>query len=541
MSTLPGTRAGTPRAPAWFAGVAGPAGPRGRGAAGSRQAGCWQAGPVDGDEQAHRWRALAVCLVALFMTLLDVSITNVALPAIGAATGSRPAQLQWIVSGYTLAFGLVPIIGGRLGDDLGRRRMFLVGVLGFVVTSALAALAPTAGLLVAARVAQGLAGGLINPQVSGLVQQMFLPAERGRAFGAIGGAVGVATAVGPVVGGALIALGGPHLGWRLVFLVNVPIGLVAAALARRWLPGHHTRGRRRRLDVPGALLLGGATLAVLLAAVEYDTVRDARLAWLLVPAGLLLAGFLRRERRLTRAQADPLFDLRLFRDRSYSAGVGLALLYFCGFTGLPLVLSLYYQQGLGYSALRAGLGVTAFAVGSAVAATVAGRLLGRVGRPLLIGALAVFAVGAVGVGLVVRSGPGAGAAAALAVPLLLLGLGAGGVITPNQALSLQRVDPAMGSTAGGVLQTAQRIGSAIGQAVIGAVFFASLPRAAGELTGPARDAAYGAAVADAVVVTLVFVLAALALAVLEVVAGRRAAATAAEPAARPVAGRSGQG
>ena len=472
----------------------------------------------------RRWRALAVCLVALFMTLLDVSITNVALPAIGAATGSGPSQLQWIVSGYTLAFGLVPIIGGRLGDDHGRRRLFLIGVAGFVVTSALVGVAPGPRLLIAGRVAQGLAGGLINPQVSGLVQQMFRGAERGRAFGAIGGVVGVATAVGPVVGGALIALGGPHWGWRLVFAVNVPIGLVTILLARRWLPPPRPAARHRRLDIPGALLLGAATLAVLLAAVEYDTVRDPRLAALLVPAAGFLAAFVRRERRLTREDRDPLFDLRLFRQPSYTVGVLLALLYFCGFTGLPLVLSLYYQQGLGYSPLRAGLGVTAFAVGSAVAATVAGRLVNRLGRRLVIGALLVFGAGAVAIDLVVRTGPGTRAALLLAVPLFVLGAGSGGVITPNQALSLQQVDSAMGSTAGGVLQTAQRIGSAVGQAVIGAVFFASLPRTVEEISGVRRDAAFGAALSHAVAVTLVFVAAALALGMVDLVLSRRRAA-----------------
>ncbi len=476
----------------------------------------------------RRWRALSVCLVALFMTLLDVSITNVALPAIGAATRSGPSQLQWIVSGYTLAFGLVPIIGGRLGDDYGRRRLFIIGVAGFVLTSALVGAAPQPGLLIAGRVAQGLAGGLINPQVSGLVQQMFQGAERGRAFGAIGGVVGVATAVGPLVGGALIALGGPHLGWRLVFFVNVPIGLVTIVLARRWLPPPRRADRRRSLDVAGAILLGSATLCVLLAAVEYDAVRDARLAWLVVPALALLAGFVRRERRLTRAERDPLFDLRLFREPSYTVGVALALLYFCGFTGLPLVLSLYYQFGLGYSALQAGLGITAFAVGSAVAAFVAGRWVSRIGRPLVIGALLVFGVGALLIDVIVNSGPGNRVALLLAGPLFVLGAGSGGVITPNQALSLQHVDSRMGSTAGGVLQTSQRIGSAIGQAVIGAVFFASLPRSVShsppDHANPARDAVFGNALSHATAVTLVFVAAALVLGITDLVLARRRSA-----------------
>jgi EmrB/QacA subfamily drug resistance transporter len=484
---------------------------------------------VTGDD-VRRWYALSVCLVALFMTLLDVSITNVALPAIGAAVGAHASQLQWVVSGYTLAFGLVPIIGGRLGDDHGRRRMFLIGVAGFVATSALVGAAPEPRLLIAGRVVQGLFGGLINPQVSGLVQQMFRGARRARAFGAIGTVVGVATAVGPVAGGGLIALGGPHLGWRLVFFVNVPIGLVTIVLARRWLPPPVPSGRRRHLDVPGAAVLGAATFLVLFAAVQYDTARDLRLLWLLVPVPVLLGGFLLRERHLTREHRDPLFDLRLFREPSYTVGVALALLYFCGYTGLPLVLSLYYQQGLGYSALQAGLGVTAFAVGSATAAALAGRWVNRLGRPLVVGGLVVFGTGAVLIDLVARLGGGGDAALRLAVPLLVLGLGSGAIITPNQALTLQRVDPVVGGTAGGVLQTAQRIGSAVGQAVIGAVFFASLPRTVERLSGAARGTAYGSALSTAVDVTLAIVAAAIALSVVDLVLSRRRADRLAPPA-----------
>ena len=185
----------------------------------------------------RRWRALAVCLVAMFATLLDVSVTNVALPSIGRATGAGPSELQWVVSGYILAFGLVPVIAGRLGDDRGRRTMFVIGVAGFTLTSLVVGLSPNPTWLVTARFVQGLFGGLINPQVSGLVQQMFTGRDRARAFGAIGTVVGVSTAVGPVAGGALIGIGGPEFGWRLVFFVNVPIGIAAVVLGLRWLPG----------------------------------------------------------------------------------------------------------------------------------------------------------------------------------------------------------------------------------------------------------------------------------------------------------------
>lgn len=453
------------------------------------------------------------------MTLLDVSITNVALPAIGESTDASPAQLQWIVSSYILSFGLVPVLAGRLGDDHGRRLMFMVGVAGFVVSSALSGLSPGGGLLIAARVLQGVSGGLINPQVSGLVQQMFRGSERGRAFGVIGTVVGLGTALGPLVGGGLIALGGPDLGWRLVFFVNVPIGAVVLVAARRWLPRAQTGGRHT-LDILGAALLGGGIFCVLFAAVEYDALQDPRLGWLAVPAVVLLGCFFRREARLTRTASDPLVDLRLFQRPSYTAGVLLALFFFCAMTGLPLVLALYYQQGLGYTALQSGIGITAFALGTSVAAPLAGHVVTRIGRPLVVGACLTFGVGALMLGLVAGASDGGNVLLAFALPLFVAGLGSGALITPNQTLSLAEVDPLVGSTAGGVLQTSQRIGSAIGQSIIGAAYFAALPVGVDRLTGSERSAAYGDALGRAVAVTLCFVAVALAFGVYDLVKTR---------------------
>jgi EmrB/QacA subfamily drug resistance transporter len=441
----------------------------------------------------RRWRALAVCVTALFTTLLDVSIVTVALPAIGRDTGAGPAELQWVVSGYALAFGMVPIIGGRLGDDRGRKPMLLVGIGSFALCSALVGLSPTPGVLVAGRILQGLAGGLINPQVSGVVQQLFPLHERGRAFGAIGTAVGVATAAGPVVGGIIIALGGPVYGWRLCFLVNVPIGIASFLLCRAWLPSPRRSGRMRRLDLPGAALLAVGVFGVLFPLVQYDATRDARLALLLIPALAVLAGFVAWERGPARRRGHPLIDVGLFRVPSYAGGVTLALLFFCAYTGTPLVLALFLQDGLGYSALHSGLTASAYAVGATVAAPLAGRLLPRLGQRVLVGGLAFFGVGVGVAGLVAlrTSGevPPAAVGLLLAGPLLVAGLGGGSVVTPNQALSLAEVDARGGSTAGGTLQTSQRIGNAVGAAVISAVFYAAVRGA--PATGATRQAHYG--------------------------------------------------
>jgi EmrB/QacA subfamily drug resistance transporter len=469
-----------------------------------------------------------VCVSALFMTLLDVSIVTVALPSIGASTGAGPSQLQWVVSGYALAFGMVPIIGGRLGDDRGRKRMLLLGIAGFVVCSALVGLAPSPGVLIAGRVLQGLAGGLVNPQVSGLVQQLFPGHERGRAFGTIGAAVGIATAAGPVVGGVLIAVGGPDTGWRLCFLVNVPVGLAALALCARLLPPAPPRDTHRALDLPGAGLLALGVFGVLFPAVQFDAGHDARLALLLVPALAVLAGFVGWERGPGRRRGHPLVDLRLFGIRSFADGTVLAVLFFCAYTGTPLVLALFLQEGLGFSPLQSGLAASSYAVGAALSAPVGGRLVPRLGQRVLVGALGLFTLGVGAAALL--AGQLAGVAEpgtvvlAMTPALLVAGLGGGSVITPNQALSLADVDVRGGSTAGGVLQTAQRIGNAVGAAVITAVFYVAVTGAAPG--GPSRQADYGQAYAVSLVVSVVLALAALALAVRDV---RR------RPAPEPVA------
>ncbi len=467
------------------------------------------------DLDPRRWRALAVCVTALFAALLDVSIVTVALPSIGRDTGASAAQLQWVVSGYALAFGMVPIIGGRLGDDRGRRRMLLIGIAAFTAFSVVVGLAPTAGILVVARALQGLASGLINPQVSGIVQELFPLHERGRAFGLIGTAVGVATAAGPVLGGLIVAAGGETWGWRLCFLVNLPVGLASFLLCRAWLPAPPPTGLRRPLDLPGAALLAAGVFGVLFPFVQYDAARDLRLALLLVPALALLAGFVAWERGPGRRQGHPLMDLGLFRVRSYASGVALALVFFSGYTAAPLVLAFFLQDGLGFSALHAGLTALAFAVGTTLAAPVAGRLLPRLGSRVLVAGLASFALGTAACALVALGTAGTAAPAAvalaLAVPLLLAGAGGGSVITPNQALSLAEVDVRGGSTAGGVLQTAQRIGNAVGAAVVTAVYYAAARGAPSG--GPAREAHYGRAYALALTVSLALALAAVALAV----------------------------
>ncbi len=273
---------------------------------------------------------------------------------------------------------------------------------------------PGIELLVAARLAQGVAAGSIAPQNSALIQQMFRGAERGRAFGLFGATVGVSTAVGPVVGGVILALAGPE-GWRWIFYVNVPVGAVALLLGARLLP-RVAPGTRGRLDPVGVVLLGAGILALMLPLVLAEA-GGVRRVWWMFPAGLLLlAAFARWERRVARRGGAPLLDPALVTEaRGYATGAGLAALYFVGFSGVWLVFALFFQNGLGYSPLQSGLAVTPFAVGSAVAAAVAGRLVERLGRVLTVWGLVAVMAGLGTTALVLRFAP-ADLAAWLAAP-----------------------------------------------------------------------------------------------------------------------------
>ena len=269
-----------------------------------------------------RWRALIVCLLAGAMTLLDISIVNVALPSLRTELGADESDLQWIVAGYALAFGVVLVPAGRLGDARSRRRVFVAGVALFTLASAAAGAAPNPELLAAARIIQGIGGGLIAPQVSGFIQNLFRGAERARAFGLFGATVGISTAIGPLLGGLLVGVGGPEWGWRLVFYVNVPIGAVVIPLALRLLPGAGPRRQRESLDPVGVVLFTLAVLMVLFPLVEGGQGRSLadRPWWLLAPAVGLLVGFVAWERHWQRRHAT-LIDLQLLKIRSYVFGL----------------------------------------------------------------------------------------------------------------------------------------------------------------------------------------------------------------------------
>jgi EmrB/QacA subfamily drug resistance transporter len=460
----------------------------------------------------RRWRALVVCLVAGFMTLLDVSIVNVALPSMQQGLGATSAELSWVVSGYALTFGLVLVASGRLGDDRGRKKMFLIALALFTITSAVAGLSVNPTMLVVARLLQGAAGGMMNPQIIGVIQQLFTGRERGRAFGLFGAAIGISTAVGPLTGGLLLLWGGDAEGWRYVFYVNVPIGIIALVLGMRLLPSDTTvaKGDRRPLDLVGAVLLGAAVVALMFPLVLSERDPSSAPWWLVGVAVLLVLLFVAWERRAKRAHGQPLINFGLLRTRSYALGTTLGLLYFAGFTSIFFVLTLFLQQGRGFTPLEAGLALTPFALGSAASSAIGGRLISRFGKPLVVTGLLGVVVGLVATDVVLRFNPSS-VGWAIALPLLVAGVGGGLVVAPNQTLALEEIPPREGGTAAGVLQTGQRVGSAIGISAVGAVFFGSLASSRGD---------WASSISSGLVVTVGLVVLALLVGVADLVSDR---------------------
>jgi EmrB/QacA subfamily drug resistance transporter len=468
-----------------------------------------------------RWRALAVCLAIGFITMLDVSIVNVALPSIERSLDAGPSQLQLIVAGYTLAFGLVLVPAGRLGDARGRRPLFLIGLAGFALTSLAAGLAPSDELLAVARLLQGLSAGLLNPQVVGTIQQLFAGPERGRAFGYFGATIGVSTAIGPALGGLIIQVAGAEEGWRWVFFVNVPVIAVVLPLALRFLPrgapgapaGVAGPGSRPRLDVPGLALIALTTTAVMVPFVTTTGAGGddpARWWWLALAAALAVTTVL-WERGYQRRTGAAVLDPRVVREPSFRNGALLGMAYFAGFTAVFLVVTLYLQQIAGYTPLQAGLVGMPFAVGSAIAAQRSGRLVAARGRAVVVVGLVLVLLGLLGTDLVIRLVDPPAVAFAIAATQMVAGVGSGLVIAPNQTLTLALVPLDRAGVAGSMLQVGQRVGSALGVAVALSTYYAAL----------ASGVDGGAAAGRALLLTVALVAVALVVGVVDLRARRR--------------------
>lgn len=439
-----------------------------------------QTGSVQTPEMSDdQHRILLIALVPLFMSLLSVSIVNVVLPAIGSSLDASNTALQWVLTGYTLTFGVVLVPAGRAGDLFGRGRLFIAGLIVFGTASLLAGFAPDPLVLNLARLLMGVGSGLLNPQVVGLIQQYFSGAARGRAFGLMGSAIGVSVAVGPALGGVLVRFFGEDLGWRTSFLINVPFVILAVTLAMiffprsAWEPPETATapGARPDLDLVGVTLLGLGTLGVLVPLL----VGAAALPYLFLGVlGIaLIIAWVIWENRYKRRGRSPMVDMDLFRTRTFANGALLISLYFFGTTSVWVVIAVYAQNGLGFTALQAGLIGLPAAICSAISSAIAGQYVIRLGRPLvLVGmALAIFGLLA-GVGAVFMHDTAGWPFALVVIAVSFIGIAQGLVISPNQTLALVEVPIAYAGAAGGVLQTGQRMGTAMGLAVVTSVFFA---------------------------------------------------------------------
>ncbi|WP_462418368.1 MFS transporter [Kytococcus sp. Marseille-QA3725] len=420
------------------------------------------------------WRLLTVLLVPLFMALVAVSVVNVALAPIGESLGAGTSQLQWVVSGYALAFGVLLVPAGRLGDQIGRRRLLVLGVALFTLGSLGAALAPGPGLLNLSRVLQGLGSGLINPQTIGLIQQHFRGEARARAFATMATTVALATAVGPVVGGFLIEVLGPEAGWRWMFALNVPLGVLTMVLAPRWVPDDRAaRGSRPDLDPLGTVLLGLTVLTVMFPFVER---RGGLLTWGPLLLGLLLLGAFLVWERVYRARGrSPVVDLDLFRSEPFRNGIAVVSIHFLGATSIFLVIPLWMQMHLGHSAFAAALVLLPASFAAGASAQFAGRRVLRWGRRLVIGGFLVVMSALLLLAVLtpfIESGRLPWWTAAFAA--VLIGLGQGSVVSPNTTLTLQAMDTRQGGVAGGLMSLGQRVGTAVGTALVPGVLFAML-------------------------------------------------------------------
>jgi EmrB/QacA subfamily drug resistance transporter len=422
----------------------------------------------------RRWLTLAVLLLAAFMNLLDVSIVNIAVPSIQRDLHASYADVQWALAGYTLAYALVLITGGRLGDTFGRKRLFLVGVTGFTIMSALCGTAQSAGMLIGCRAVQGAMGAIMVPQVLAVIQVIFPPAERIKALAGFGVTAGLGTVSGPLLGGLLIQHNLFGLDWRPIFLINVPVGIIAVT-ASAILVRESRAPRPPRLDPGGVALISAALLLLL-----YPLVQGRELGWpawtfaAMAASVPVLAIFIWFERRKSAKDGSPLVELSLFREREFSVGMAVALTFFLGIASFALVLTLFLQLGLGFTPLHAGLTFLPFSVGVMVSSGAAARLAPRFGRRVTMAGAVLTAAGMCGlIGATHHYGP-AVTTWDLAPALVAAGLGLGAVLAPLADIALARVPGQHAGSASGVFNTGLQLGNSVGIAVIGVIFFAML-------------------------------------------------------------------
>lgn len=425
------------------------------------------------NQEIPRWPILAVMIIAQVMDLMASTIVNVAGPAFSKSFDASPAQMQWAIGGYALALGSGLVLGGRLGDRLGRRPMFLYGLAAFTSASLLCACAPSVNALIALRLVQGAAGAMLLPQGLGLLRENYYGADLAKVFGVFGPILGLAGILGPLLGGGLIGADVFGLGWRSVFLINVPVGLVCLVVAWRFLP-HRSGDPSVEIDFIGTILLVAASVFLVLPLGQAEGFGIWAIASL-ATAAAGFASFIIRQRIVVGRGGTPLVMPSIFRSSAYAAGLLGIALFFCSLVGTQLVLTLFLQVGHGFSPAEASVANLPFAVGTAIGATLSGAILAaRFGRRVLqLGGLVQLG----GVGLLwselLRSPPFS--AWHIAPGIGVIGIGAGLVIAALFSIILSALDAKQIGSGSGVLSAAQSIAASIGVAVFASVFFAADP------------------------------------------------------------------
>ncbi len=421
-----------------------------------------------------KWAPLAVILTGTFVYILDFFVVNVALPDIQGSLHASSAAIEWLVSGYALTSASLLVCGGRLGDHYGRRRCFCIGLAAFVLASALCALATDPGFLIAARLVQGAGGAIMAPNIMSILGLTYTGRDRVRAISVYGMVMGIAAVGGQLIGGVLIDANVAGLGWRAIFWVNVPIGLVALAAARKLVPQARA-AHAGHLDLPGAALLAAGLVAIVLPLADGRQQGWPAWSWACLALGpvllALFAGYLRRTGRHGR---QPLLDPAVFAVRALRVGLTVQALFWCQQAASYLLLALFLQQGRGLGALESGGVFSVLAVGYLLTSLRAPALTVRFGRRVIATGAVCGAMGDLVLVLAVGHWGVGGPLAALFPGLFLLGAGQGLCITPLTTTVLAHADARTAGSISGALSTAQQVGNAIGVAVSGVIFFGLL-------------------------------------------------------------------
>jgi MFS family permease len=422
-------------------------------------------------DSSRRWWVLAIVVAAQFMFGVDAFIVNVAIPTIAAELHASPAQIESVIAIYLIAYATLVVTGGRLGDIYGTKNVFLAGVLGFTLTSLWCGLSQSGPELIAARLAQGATAALMVPQVLATLHLLFSDESRGRAFGIYGIVLGLAGAAGFLLGGVLVTSDLAGLGWRVVFFVNVPFGLVIIAAALRIMPSVPRRPGTR-LDIPGAIVLFTGLLCLIGPLLFGHDVHWALWVWLVMAAGVaIVAAFLRLERVVASRGGMPLIDLVLLSDAAFMRGLCAAFFFFFANLSFYLVMTLFMQRVLQIPPLQAGVVFLPLALSFVIASRhSAARALHR-GTLVLIEGCAIQIAGLAALALTIVS-LAAPNATVLALVLAIFGYGQGLVMAPLSSAVLSTVKPASAGSGAGMYGTTAQIANAAGVAAIGAAFFA---------------------------------------------------------------------